>query len=84
MSARKQHDASKRSSAEKLHAEGWGPTQICLHLDVNYATLRSWIFDLECELCLGPVEKGEWKRCRRCRLSYGIAQHQPGEKLYGR
>jgi hypothetical protein len=36
----------------------------------------------ECELCGGPVEPGEWRRCRRCRLDYGIAQHKPGERLY--
>jgi hypothetical protein len=35
-----------------------------------------------CELCAGPVEPGEWRRCRRCRLDYGIAQHKPGERLY--
>jgi hypothetical protein len=36
----------------------------------------------ECELCGEPVEPGEWRRCRRCRLDYGIAQHKPGERLY--
>jgi hypothetical protein len=38
--------------------------------------------DTGCETCGNPVEPGEWRRCRRCRLDYGVPQHRPGERLY--
>ena len=36
----------------------------------------------ECELCGAEVEATEWRRCRWCRIEYGMAQHRPGERRY--